>query len=327
MKGIAMLLAVIGHSFPDAVKGFWIAGPHSFAEFSCSWIYSFHMAVFFFAAGFLFIPKIADSASVGGVVWKRFRRLMIPYFFYSICYLFLKSILSAYADHPLEENAFLMIFLGDSPSFGCWFLWVIFVISLLFLTLRRIGVKWLVAFGLVLYIIGFFIGSNCSLIGRVGDVMRFSLWFALGGLVAVNYDKIKKYLAMPALGIASFAILTLLQFLHPIHHLGLVISFAKTICGIEMIFSLSYHLAEKCHDSKLYSLFKLIGDYCMDIYLLSMFVLVPLRILFVNFGFMNHINYYVYLVISTAFGLLIPYLASKYVIRKNKILSLLLIGS
>ena len=39
MKGWCILLAVVGHSFPDAVKGFNIIGENSFANFSLGWIY------------------------------------------------------------------------------------------------------------------------------------------------------------------------------------------------------------------------------------------------------------------------------------------------
>lgn len=61
LKGWCMLLAVIGHSLPDAVKGFHIAGENSVSEFMYYWIYSFHMATFFACAGFLMIPNLLSS--------------------------------------------------------------------------------------------------------------------------------------------------------------------------------------------------------------------------------------------------------------------------
>jgi len=65
VKGFAMFLAVVGHSLPDAVKGFWIAGQDSFSEFLYHWIYSFHMPTFFLFAGFLFVPKLIGMP-IGG---------------------------------------------------------------------------------------------------------------------------------------------------------------------------------------------------------------------------------------------------------------------
>ena len=79
-------------------------------------------------------------------------------------------------------------------------------------------------------------------------------------------------------------------------------------------------------DNLAYKLAKLIGKYCMDIYLLSMFVLVPLRIVFVNLGVMNYVNYYLYVMFSVVLGVVIPWAVSNYVVRKNKVLSALLIG-
>lgn len=324
LKGLAMLFAVVGHSLPDASKDFWIVGHHSFSEFLYYWIYSFHMAAFFSCAGFLFIPKIAKD-EVGISIAKRAKRLMIPYFFYSLSYLFMKSIFSSFADHPLEDNAFILMFFGVSPSYGCWFLWVLFMISLFFIALRNVEAKWLVLIALGLYLLSTFVGNN-YLIGHIGDVMRHSLWFAIGGYVAVKYDRMKKYLKNLWLGMLAFASLTVLQFVNCGINSAILLMIFKTMCGIEMVYSLSCFLTENYKNSLVYRGVKLIGDYCMDIYLLSMFVLVPMRILYVNFGMMNYINYYIYVLISVFVGIAIPYYLSKCFIRKNKILSMLLIG-
>ena len=39
VKGFAIFLAVLGHSFPDAEKGWYIIGQDSFAHFVMEWIY------------------------------------------------------------------------------------------------------------------------------------------------------------------------------------------------------------------------------------------------------------------------------------------------
>ena len=329
MKGLAMLLAVIGHSLPDASKNFWIAGQGSFSEFLYHWIYSFHMAAFFCCAGFLFIPKIKSTNLGGGVILKRFKRLMIPYFFYSFSYLILKSQFALLADHPLEDNAFLLMFVGVSPSFGCWFLWVLFMISMLFVILRGFNIKIMLIISLALYLMAVMIGSE-HFIGHVGDVMCCSLWFALGGLVGCNYDSFKGWLQKPWLGVGAFGCLTTLQLtlIDLIDKdLLILVSMAKTLCGIEMIYVLAVYLTNHHSKSIIYKFVNMIGNYCMDIYLLSMFVLVPMRILYVNFGLMNYINYYLYIVISVAVGIAIPYYASRFIVRKNKVMNKLLIGS
>ena len=71
---------------------------------------------------------------------------------------------------------------------------------------------------------------------------------------------------------------------------------------------------------------KLIGDNCMDIYMLSMYVLVPMRIIYVNLGLMNYVNYYVWVVIAAITGIVIPILLSKHIVSRNKYAKMLLIG-
>lgn len=189
MKGLAMFLAVVGHSLPDVVKGFNIIGESSFSEFLYHWIYSFHMSAFFFCAGFLFIPRLPYK-KVGETVGKRFKRLMIPYFFYSLTYLVAKTFLSAFADHPLVDHAFGMMFLGVSPSFGCWFLWTLFMISMIFVAIRKVSPKGMLLVGIGLFVLSQVL-DKAWMPGRIDRMLSGSLWFALGGWVAVHYEEVK----------------------------------------------------------------------------------------------------------------------------------------
>lgn len=266
MKGLAMFLAVVGHSLPDASKGFNIIGENSFSEFLYHWIYSFHMSAFFFCAGFLFIPKLPYKKCTD-VVYKRFNRLMIPYFFYSLTYLLLKTILSSFADHPLVDNAFLMMFLGVSPSFGCWFLWVLFFISMIFLLIKHLNSKWMLVIGILLFITSRVLDQTW-LPGKISEVFNGSLWFALGGLVATCYDDLKRICSKRFCGIIGFCLLTLLQFVHTQDIVfQCIIGVLKTLSGILTIYALALSLMDKYSQSWVYKTVRMVGNYCMDIYL------------------------------------------------------------
>lgn len=325
MKGLAMFLAVVGHALPDATNGFNIAGVASFASFVFHWIYSFHMSAFFFCAGFLFIPKLPYK-QIGETVGKRFKRLLIPYFFYSLTYLVAKSFLGAFAANPLVDHAFGMMFLGVSPSFGCWFLWTLFMISMIFVTMRKLSPQGMFGVGIVLFALSYVL-NDAWMPGRIDSVLSGSLWFALGGWVATRYETVKQVCRHPVSGTISFLILTLLQFAHPQGTLlQSLFTILKTEGGIIAIYCLSCQLMEKWNRSLVYKGVKLIGDYCMDVYLLSMFVLVPLRILYINVRLQAYVNYYLYVAVSIFLGIWIPYVASKYVVRRNKLLRMLLAG-
>lgn len=84
-KGIGILLVVLGHAVPDANTG--IKNPIVFYVFT--WIYSFHMALFMSVAGFVFYRKYRQYKTVPvSAICNKFQRLMVPYLFYSILFLF-----------------------------------------------------------------------------------------------------------------------------------------------------------------------------------------------------------------------------------------------
>lgn len=328
MKGWCILLAVVGHSFPDAVKGFNIIGENSFANFSFGWIYSFHMAVFFACAGFLMIPKLADFSGARQQLKKRFKRLMIPYFFYSLLYFVMKSIVGGqFIDNPLTSDSLIGILLGDSPCFGAWFLWTLFVISSIYILLRQITIKWLLLISAILSIVQNYLPVDFLPVGFL-RVFGNMVWFFLGGFLGVHYPKISRMPNPLLLAIVGFALLTLLHFFMSssnFYYLETYGHYLKTLFGIAGTWGFSMWL-KKYSTTYVYKCLTLFGVYCMDIYMLSMYVLVPLRIIFVNFSAKNFINYYVWVVFAIICGTMIPIVLSKFIVRKNKVLSMLLIG-
>lgn len=69
-KGLGILLVVLGHCFPPE-RGL------------TNYLYSFHIALFFFASGYL-LPKELYRTKFRDFLQGRFHRLMIPYFSYGL---------------------------------------------------------------------------------------------------------------------------------------------------------------------------------------------------------------------------------------------------
>lgn len=323
-KGFAIILAVLGHAAPDAVKGFWIAGNDSFSASLHQLIYSFHMPLFFACSGFLLYPKLASG---GGNLYKRFKKLMIPYFFLSFAYLGAKMLGGGLADNPLTDNPIVGIFFGTSPCFGAWFLWVLFVMTIIAIILRRINLWILLAIFALLSYIPIEYGDNFFGVEKVHANM---MWVITGCLVRKYYESIEGKLHLWTLIISALVLLSIHLTSNLFDGYGNVISHSvtiiKTVSGMLASFAMCYMIEKKAGDSFVYKMLNICGDYCMDIYILSMFVLVPLRIIYVNIGFMNYVPYYVWLVIASVLGVIIPILASKYFVRKVKPLKVLLLG-
>ena len=107
MKGIAILLMVIGHVVARQFTNYQIAlndFPRS-AMFLFRFIYSFHMPLLMFCSG-LFALRIKDYTlkNIGNIVWKRVMRLLFPFF---------------------AAGTLKYYILGDDSYF--WFLWVLFI--------------------------------------------------------------------------------------------------------------------------------------------------------------------------------------------------------
>lgn len=79
-------------------------------------------------------------------------------------------------------------------------------------------------------------------------------------------------------------------------------------------------------ENKLYQTFDTIGKYSMEIFLLSYYIQVPLRVLYINFGVLNYVPYSIFVVISTIAGIIIPIIIAQKWIYRSKILSKLLLG-
>lgn len=182
LRGIAVLLVAIGHSFPDIHTGITRIGP----RFIFYFIYCFHMAIFFIISGFLDNKVRRDTFSA--YFKKKFERLLIPYFSFSAISLLLKVFLNRYADNPFYFSDIWKIFLGDSPNWGLWFLWTLFVIEIINYLLNyylKISEKTLLVFAFVAYLIQVFIG-----IPYLQLVLKYFVFYTLGAVIRTKYERI-----------------------------------------------------------------------------------------------------------------------------------------
>lgn len=149
LQVFGILLVVIGHSNYGAPElPLW----HT-------WIYSFHMPLFMFISGFLLRYgaeikgiALADTPLYGskGFIWKKLKRLLIPYVCISTLAFFPKALLSRFAARPLEISwdAYIrmLVYPGDNVIIFFWFLPTLFIIFLIVIygarLLRKLDAYW-----------------------------------------------------------------------------------------------------------------------------------------------------------------------------------------
>lgn len=81
-KAICIILVVIGHYCPPGHPAWWRS--------VCDFIYSFHMPLFMFASGFVYIATKRAGENYRDFIIKKVKRLMVPYFTVSVIVISIK---------------------------------------------------------------------------------------------------------------------------------------------------------------------------------------------------------------------------------------------
>lgn len=139
-----ILLVVIGHSrYGAPVDPWWY-----------TWIYSFHMPLFMFISGYLLrygcekknISLLAMSLHERLLfLWKKVKRLLIPYWVISTIAFVPKVLLSRYAMRPLDfsfdDYVQMLIYPSDNVIVFFWFLPTLFLIFLLMVMFSSLKIR------------------------------------------------------------------------------------------------------------------------------------------------------------------------------------------
>ena len=278
-KGIAIIAVVLGHAFPDAdygISNFTANTIHAF-------VYGFHMPVFFFIAGLLSAKHKEDKPLP--YIKQRACKLLIPYFLLSIVGLVLKQVFASEANHAYSLLSSWRIILGQSPMGGMWYLWTLFIMSLIFILFARYVKKdWiLILFGMVCYYIGY-----RKSIGFMQNFATFAVYFFLGVACKGFYDQ-SRQLDQKIIACASIPTYWMcVQLCAP--------ELVEGMVGIIMVLSISSLIKSK--------LLTDMGRKSYAIYLMSYFIAIPIRVIcYQRLG----LNYWVVVALMFILGLFIPY--------------------
>lgn len=233
-----------------------------------------------------------------------------------------KIFLSSYANKPYHISDFGKILFGVNPDGELWFLYVLFVITIAVSLIAKntIGKKGLVI-SFLIFVLGIINPFEIHLNAWLSLYEQF--YFCIG--VYVNNrmaDSNIREVPLPnnlfALGLILFFVCNLLRLGH--YNYGNIPTVITSFTGIYCIWWLSRKIANI--DGWIKKWTKVIGEYCMDVYILSPILYLPFRMII-----WSKLNaYYTAFVVCTIIGVIMPYIVSKYIIRKNRYLSLGILG-
>lgn len=117
-KAIAIILVVIGHYIPDN-------HPQWYGDMRRI-IYGFHMPLFMFASGFVYIATVKEE-SYHSFIWRKVKRLLIPYLVVSVLIISLKLITQGYAymENPVTVISYVRLFYLPEAGYFTWFVWAL----------------------------------------------------------------------------------------------------------------------------------------------------------------------------------------------------------
>lgn len=117
-KAICIILVVIGHYYPET-HPVWYGEMRNI-------IYSFHMPLFMFASGFVYIVTFRNTG-YHDFLWKKVKRLMIPYLTVSVMIITIKLLTQghAYVENPVTLLSYLRIFYLPEAGYFLWFIWAL----------------------------------------------------------------------------------------------------------------------------------------------------------------------------------------------------------
>ncbi len=163
-KGLGIILVVFGHAWRGAQSADLFADQSLFHLIDRA-IYAFHMELFFFLSGLLFLDRL-QKYPTGQLLWGRVKRLLWPMALWSWVFFGFKLLAGSSANTPVALADFPLIPLP--PYEYLWFLWALFLIQ-----------------GSVIVIFGVFAGSQSP---------RRIRW--LVGAVAVGLGMIHPWLSV-----------------------------------------------------------------------------------------------------------------------------------
>jgi len=321
MRALGIMLVVLGHALDPFLSWQGISEAKSV-------IYSFHMPLFFFVAGF-FCGKLTSATwkDYGILLWQRFSRLMIPYLVLSVLVAAAKLIpgLGQYADRPLAAAdivADILLYPGNNPMILLWFVYALFVIQVLFLTcsclaqgLHAQRIQLLVLAPVLL--VANLASAHCPTIFGLDAVANYAVYVVAGSLLRPSYVAVKN-------GFGNYRYLLLLA------PLLLLYPDTRHIAGVRLLYATAGILvtwvvacALTRSPTSITGVLYLVGDYAYAIYLYGYFFGVALRIVFIQVLDWAHPAMIGVLFLLPIVGAI---LLAKYVLQRNRIVRGLALG-
>lgn len=307
LRGIAIFLVILGHGiilYPIDLH------QNEACLFLFNWISSVHMELFFVISGFCF----SYQGDYKAYLWKKGKRLLLPYFVFNLTDMILRSHFSALVNRPrgIGESLRKMIFNGGEY----WFLYTLFLIFLIYPFIYKAVGSSSYKFGGLLVVL---LAARYYLPGisvfTLDSVVRYLFYFSIGVMVKQTVGgrifDIKIPAAVRTILIAALLLLwlTVLQSQLPYR------SILSALVGIATMYLVVQFRA-------VVDIFGRFGKYSLQLYLFNGFFLVASRTVIVSV--LGVYDPFIIIVFNVFVDFFVSYVVIKYLCERIKPVRLLM---
>lgn len=313
-KALCIVLVVIGHYYPDT-------HPMWYEEMR-SVIYTFHMPLFMFTSGYIYMAT-KKKETYADFIWRKVKRLMIPYITVSTIIVTIKLCTQdrVYVENPVTTLSYLKIFYLPEAGYFLWFIWALwwmFILIPLFRSpLSRLG----------LLIVAFLLPLTAQHMSEFFCLNKFSEMLQYFVLGVVIYDWRQFLLVLKHIHLLFCCIAFFVIDILPNLSGGGGNSFFAAFMGIAFILRVSYSLKDYVMNFALGKHVLLISAASYIIYLLHTTFEGFAKALILKFPYLsdlsNDIMFCIGAVLVISTGMIVPILLYKYVIGRYAITKML----
>lgn len=206
VKIIAMVLVVLGHFYQSMTLS-GIVGESGFYEFFNTFIYLFHVQLFFMCSGWLYqkYSKVTTFSEWKNNVVKKFIAFAIPYFTFSIISYLFKTLFASSVNTKADS---LVHSLFVEPAAPFWFLYTLFFIFLITPTAKsKKSAAIILLSGIVFYIITATVKQQIRLPYAIAITAIYLIRFSTG-IFLCKFDFKKIFSPYSILMFISAAVIT-----------------------------------------------------------------------------------------------------------------------
>ncbi|MDR0559648.1 MAG: acyltransferase family protein [Prevotellaceae bacterium] len=294
-KGIGIILVVYGHAMRGLIKASII--DNQLFNYIDTFIYSFHMPLFFLLSG-IFFEKSIKKNMPGKFLTVKCKTILYPYVIYSLLQTGVEALLSRYTNGgETLSSLYTCLFI---PRAQYWFLFALFFINLLNTALYLYFKKIWLLISSVIGILYFLFPVNLSVFyGTFNFLIFFNLGILLSHII-FRKDFFNRLLKIKYF-IAVFFLFILSEYFYVCKSFqATYFSLIAAVSGSLFIVYLSIYLSI----SSLIKLFVISGKYSLEIYIMHVLFSAGVRIILSNI--FNIHNSLIHIMLGIMVGIFLP---------------------